>query len=213
MQRAPEIAGTRFGRLTAVQFDHRSSGVKYWLFKCDCGNPVVAPLAGVRFRAKTKIIQCKACADKLISQKIKVHGHTCGAEWSPLYKAWSAMRERCSNPKQKCWHLYGGKGVKVEWSSFEDFLRDMGPTFQKGLTIGRKDSNGNYTKNNCRWETRKEQARNTSRNVMVTAFGKTQCISAWAEHFGIDQEVLRRRLLRGWSPDEAMIKPVKGRSL
>lgn len=209
MQSAPEIAGSKFGKLTAVRFDSRKGPNNYWLFKCECGNELVAPLADVKFRSKRREIACRACAHKALAEKIKTHGHSAGGEWSPLYRTWSAMRERCTNPKQKCWHLYGGKGVKIEWASFEDFLRDMGPTFQKGLSIGRKDSNGNYTKDNCRWETTKEQARNTSTNVNVSAFGQTKCISAWAEDVGIDPEVIRRRLIRGWKPEDAIMRAVR----
>lgn len=71
------------------------------------------------------------------------------------------MRQRCNNPKNPKYKDYGGRGVKVceRWNDFALFLEDMGerPT---GYSIDRKDVNGNYEPNNCRWATAKEQRAN-----------------------------------------------------
>jgi hypothetical protein len=78
------------------------------------------------------------------------------------YKSWAAMIQRCNNPKNASFSLYGGRGISVSprWvKSFLNFLEDM-KTAPKGMTLDRKDVNGNYNKRNCRWATRAEQARN-----------------------------------------------------
>lgn len=80
------------------------------------------------------------------------------------YQSWSDMKKRCNNPAQKDYHNYGEKGITYEaaWENFENFLRDMGEK-PLGLTLDRIDSTKNYSKDNCRWATRLEQARNKGR--------------------------------------------------
>lgn len=83
-----------------------------------------------------------------------------------LKSRWENMKQRCNNPNNQGYKNYGGRGIKVcgRWHSFENFYADMGDC-PEGLTLERKDNDGNYEPGNCRWATWKEQGKNKRRPV------------------------------------------------
>ncbi len=129
------------------------------------------------------------------------HGMTKSIE----HATWLRLRNRCNDENLPCYKNYGGKGVKVckEWDNFETFYKDMGKRPSPNHSIDRLDSNKGYCKSNCRWATRIEQNRNTSRNRLVTYEGKTQCLAAWTEELGLSKNRLVTLLNRGRSVEEA----------
>ena len=81
--------------------------------------------------------------------------------YTPTYRSWWDMRQRCSNPKNTHFKHYGGRGITVceRWKKFDNFLADMGEA-PPDLEIDRKNNDGNYEPDNCRWATRSQQMKN-----------------------------------------------------
>ena len=131
-----------------------------------------------------------------------------------LYYVWHSMKQRCSNPNDKAYPNYGGRGIKVctEWE--HDYLAfkkwAMGNGYKPGLWIERVDNSKDYSPNNCRWETPKQQQRNKRTNVLVMIGGVEKCIAEWAELSGIPFATLERRIELGW-PAEKLLSPVDKR--
>ena len=126
-----------------------------------------------------------------------------------------AHGQRCTNPKNKGWDKYGGRGITVceAWRTFEGFYRDMGDP-PPGMTLDRIDVNGNYEPGNCRWATVERQARNKRGSLLFTFRGETKPLADWAEEFGLRyQRVFYRMQRDGWSLERALTTPVNGKGV
>ncbi len=121
------------------------------------------------------------------------------------YGVWNSMKQRCLNPNNTKYHYYGGRGIIFcdQWKEFPNFLKDMGekPT---GKTLDRIDGNGNYCKENCRWSTRTEQNRNTSRNKYLTYNGETLLCVDWSKKLGFRKQKISNRIKLGWPVGEIL---------
>lgn len=84
------------------------------------------------------------------------------------YSCWSDLKSRCLNPNHRKYADYGGRGISVceRWrTSFQYFMEDMGPR-PEGLSIDRRDNDGDYTPENCRWATPAEQVANRRNRLL-----------------------------------------------
>lgn len=148
----PIATGTRFGNLIVQSQAPTKDKKLWWNCLCDCGNQCVVSGIGLRAGNNT------TCGARLhVAERFTKHG----MYKSPTYYSWGNMVARCVNPKATAFKDYGGRGVTVCecWLKFENFLADMGEC-PPGLTIDRKNNNGNYEPGNCRWVDRSTQQLN-----------------------------------------------------
>src|SRR5574337_721927 len=128
---------------------------------------------------------------------------------NPTYSSWVAMKCRCSYEGHTYYHRYGGRGITFDerWNSFDLFLADMGER-PSGTSLDRKDTDGNYTKDNCVWSPRKAQCNNRNNNVNITIEGKTKTLAQWCDHFKVDYMMVYQRLFYyGWDTLRAFTQP------
>lgn len=136
---------------------------------------------------------------------------THGMSYTRFYHIWSQMKCRCKTKRLKDFAVYGAKGIIVEWKTFEEFKFDMYESYlkhcrdftEKNTSIDRIDGNKNYSKENCRWATSKEQSNNMSRNWMITFDGKTQTLIQWARQLGVHQKTLTYRI-KNWGLEKSL---------
>ena len=208
-----DLTGQRFGKLTVIECTGRNkSGRFMWKCECDCGNVTTVRADGLT-RGHTKSCGCLivVAAKNRIKDLNKIHGKTN----TRLFHIWQSMRSRCSNPSNKNYPRYGGRGIRVcdEWEkdfvAFYNWAMDNG--YQEDLTLDREDNSGNYEPSNCKWATPIEQANNTRRNVYMEYNGEVHTMKEWSRIIGINYCTLQKRIKLGWTIEKALTEPVKNR--
>ena len=201
-----DMTGQKFGYLTVLhregsKITSGTSARATWKVRCDCGKELV--LQGQSLRRQDRM-KPKSCGCRH-GETIQSHGMT----GSRIWVIWRNMRSRCSNPSDKDWVNYGGRGIKVcsEWDlSFEEFWKDMSEGYLDHLTLERINVNADYTKTNCKWATRKEQGNNTRRNVFIRTPDGLMTVAQAAEKYNIKPITLYKRVGKGWT-GERLLKP------
>ncbi len=129
---------------------------------------------------------------------------THGMSSERFYTIWKGMKQRCLDKNSSEYFRYGGRGIRLEWNSFEEFKRDMYESYQDGLTIDRIDNEANYCKKNCKWSTPKEQANNRRTNRYLTFKGKTLSMADWARELNLGYTLIKKRVIRGWTVEQTL---------
>ena len=138
-----------------------------------------------------------------------------------LYHIWATMKDRCKNKNASSFYNYGGRGIGVDprWDEFINFKADMYRSYLthvkkygiRDTSLDRRDNNGPYSKDNCRWVTKEIQSRNTRRNRKISMNGEVMVLQDWADRYRISSATICTRVNRlGWSFEDAIKTPSKG---
>lgn len=130
---------------------------------------------------------------------MKQHKHRTTGHHSPTYISWKTMRQRC-------WKGY--TTYDPRWDAFRVFLEDMGER-PDGTTLDRIDGTRGYFKDNVRWATATQQARNRKSNRVITYDGLSLIAVEWDERQGFRKGTVSCRLAKGWDEVRAITQPVR----
>lgn len=200
-----DITGEKIGRLTVLERVDKDGKHSKWLCRCDCGKTVVV------YGSNLTSQHTKSCGCYNLEQLSKRPKKKSPPGHKRLYNIWQGMRQRCTNPHNSRYNIYGGKGIAVYegWDEFGKFKEwALANGYKEELTIDRIDSDKNYEPSNCQWITLSENSKKTKQNIYLTYNGKTQSRADWAKECNINLSTLRERLNNlGWSVEKALTTP------
>ena len=130
-----------------------------------------------------------------------------------FYEVYCRIRRRITNPKSKDFARYGGRGLIFDWQDYPSFRKDMYESYLEhkknntSTTIERLNNDIGYTKENCRWATWEEQAKNKRTSRYITYNGKTLIVADWARIIGTSRQAIRYRLEQGWKVEDIIKMP------
>jgi len=191
--------GERYGKIEVISEATQTGTHPKWNCLCDCGKKSIV--------TSTKLVSgaTKSCGClKTTSQDFRKS--EAKSMYPKEYSIWKGMRQRCLNPNNPKYAMYGGRGITIgsSWDSFKIFTMDMGAIISSKHSLGRIDNNKGYSKENCRWENDEQQMNNTSRNVFLDFKNQRKTISQWEKSMGFAQGTVKSRLYRGWSIERAL---------
>ena len=204
-----DLTGQKFGKLTVIEraedyITPRNEREVQWRCKCLCGRECIVRGHSLRNGHTTSC----GCAIIEASTKHGMHG-------TRLYNIYMGMNKRCYNKNDTSYSDYGGRGIYVcdEWRGENGFINFKNWALANGytdeLSIDRKNNNGPYSPENCRWTDLKAQANNRRSNVFITFNGETHTIAQWAEITGIPYDTLHNRYVNmRWTVEDCLMTPV-----
>ena len=201
---ATPLLGKTFGYLTVIrragsrpQKSGKSPRATWWV-RCVCGTEIIMLSGSLTSKTRGALKSCGCRRGEMLVQAWNSHG----MGDHPAHRSWCGMRARCTNPENKDWKNYGGRGITVcdAWlKSFRVFWEDMGGSYQSGLTIDRIDVNGNYEKTNCRWATPEVQSNNKRRHVIIPTPNGPMTVARAARKFDLKPGTIYARVRRHWT--------------
>lgn len=206
-----DFVGYKKGNIEVVGIGYidEKSGKRMFEVKCNlCGN--------IFYKTRMSTIKsigkgCKKCSTIYLRVANPVKAEK-------LHGIWQAMRKRCSckDENDKHYKYYSGRGIKVcdEWQnsylSFREWALNNGWEENKGLSIDRIDSDGDYCPENCRFATATEQQYNRRNTFYVDYNGKKYTCAQLSELCGLPQDIIQARIKYGWDIETALHTPLYG---
>lgn len=202
-----DLSGKRFGRLVVLK---KARGG--WDCLCDCGERRVNSSHALACGASKS---CGCLSLEGLLERITKHG----MHGTRIYTIWDGIIQRCTNPKNRSFSRYGGRGITVcpEWLTFEGFRDDMLESYLSHVdefgvantSIERKNNSKGYSLENCTWATRREQQNNMGSNVTLRhPDGRKMSLSQWAVGLQVSRNTLDHRRKNGWSDREILTTPI-----
>lgn len=204
--------GQKFGRWTvvgdAIMRQGKTQRIRVVPCHCECGTEKDVRVAMLVSGASTSC----SCGRHDACRAKAIHGDAKDGGKARLYVTWTAMKQRCLNPKCKKYSEYGGRGITVsddwmEYVSFRDWALKNG--YADDLQIDRIDNDNGYSPDNCRFVNRPTNQRNRRICKYFEAFGETKNLEDWLKdpRCIVSDPSLRKRLSKGMTFEEALSKP------
>jgi len=150
--RIKDITDKKFGRLTAIKFDHKNGIRHYWLFKCICGKEKIIEKSHVMightkscgcFYRKHKIIDgykfCSSCKIKKSISEFNIKNNT--------YSGYRHECKECENKRQKLYYLKNSDRLRENSKLFYQKNKNICYKINRAWKIKNKDKVKEYQKN------------------------------------------------------------------
>ena len=208
--RIDPAVGTVFGRWTVISASVVSlDGYRKLKVKCSCGvEKEIQRISLLSGSSKS----CGCLSNELAVSRTRTHGKVGTAE----YGAWKHLKDRCNNPRDPGYPLYGGRGIKVcpVWdNSFAEFYKAVGPKPFASASIDRVNCDKDYEPGNVRWASAEEQADNRRNCILYEYRGEKRSIKQLALISLVGIKTLKARICDlNWPVARAVETPVTPRS-
>lgn len=190
--KTPFVVGDRVGRLILLERISEKYKVTKWLCQCECGNTSIIRQACL----VTGDSKSCGCYKREESRK-RMTKHGLSYDGTRGLNSYAHMLRRCYAPEEPFYEDYGGRGISVcdRWNpqkggSFENFLKDMGERPSKEYSLERINVNGDYSPDNCKWGTQREQnfnKRKQSNNTSGrTGVSRKKDVNKWYASIVVD---------------------------
>lgn len=202
--------GEQIGHVVVIVEDEphiTPSGTKHrrYVCQCECGN--LKSFIEWNLKKSGDHANCGCVNRREVAERSRTHGKS----YTKLYGIWGSMIKRCRNPKDYHYEQYGRRGIIVcdEWLdylTFEAWALSNG--YVEGLSIDRRDVDGNYCPQNCRWVTDYTQMNNRRNTYYLEYNGVRLSLSEWSAQTGLSRATIRQRILAGWGVEKALTTPL-----